>query len=184
MNAPLIAHFARHWWVLLVYGLIGLGFGIACFAAPSASAVALVWSFGLMALLEGALSVAALLSGPSAFGKGWLALYALASLAFGALALVRPLAIADALILLLGLWLVVGGVLRIFWSVALRKAIDHEWSLALSGLLALALGALLLLYPRVALVGLVWWIGLGALVFGLLQVFVALRVRRLSRLRV
>jgi len=94
MNAPLLAHFARHWWVLLVYGLIGLGFGVACFVAPGASVVALVWSFGLMALFEGALSAVALFAGPSALGKGWLALYALASLTFGAAMLLRPLAIA------------------------------------------------------------------------------------------
>ena len=183
MNAPLLAHFARHWWVLLVYGLIGVGFGIACFVAPGASLVALVWSFGLMALFEGALSALALFAGPSALGKGWLALYALASLAFGALALLRPLAIADALLLLLAIWLVIGGALRIVWAIALRKAIDNEWFLALSGLLVLGLGALLLLYPRAALITLVWWIGLGALTYGLLQVFVALRVRRLGRMR-
>nr|BAV56279.1 hypothetical protein [Lysobacter sp. RH2180-5] len=184
MNASPLAHFARHWWVLLLYGLIGVGFGIACFVAPGASVVALIWSFGLMALFEGALSAVALFAGPSPPGKGWLALYALASLAFGALALLRPLAVADALLLLLAAWLVIGGALRIVWAIALRKAIDNEWFLALSGLLILGLGALMLLYPRAGLVTVVWWIGLGALLFGLLQIFVAVRVRRLSRLRV
>ena len=107
--------------------------------------------------------------------------YALVSIAFGVLALLNPLATASVLLLFVAAWLVVGGIYRIVFAIRVRKHIRGEWLLVLSGLLAVVLGVLFALNPLSGLMVTSLWIGAMALVYGVLQVVVAFRLRRLGR---
>src|SRR6478609_5210652 len=50
---PLIG---RSWWVLLVYGILGVIFGLFALARPLVAATAIVWAIGVLALAEGVVS--------------------------------------------------------------------------------------------------------------------------------
>jgi uncharacterized membrane protein HdeD (DUF308 family) len=78
-------------------------------------------------------SVIALFDNNAPISKGWLAVYALASIAFGIVAVIFPGAVAGLLLLFLASWLVVGGIYRIKFAVRVRKQIDGEWWIGLSG---------------------------------------------------
>ncbi|KAF0808696.1 putative transmembrane protein [Alcanivorax sp. S71-1-4] len=170
----------RSWWILLLYGVIAVIFGVMALINPLTAGVALAWAFGIMALAEGVISVAALFDRDSSLSRGWLLLYAVASLLFGVLTLINPAATAEVLILFLAAWLVIGGVFRIVFAVRVRKAIRGEWLIALSGLLAILLGALFIASPVAGLVVTTLWIGAIALIYGALQIVAAFRVRRLE----
>ena len=85
---------ARAWGVLVFYGIIAVLFGIFAIFTPLAAAMSLVWALGLMALVEGIVSVVALFQRNAAVSRGWLLLYAIASVVFGILAISNPLEVA------------------------------------------------------------------------------------------
>jgi uncharacterized membrane protein HdeD (DUF308 family) len=177
--SPVVSLLARSWWVLLLYGLVALVFGAVAILQPLATATALAWAIGVMAVVEGVISLVALFGGNSGVSRGWLAVYALASLVFGVLAVINPLATASVLVLLLAVWLIVAGIHRIVFAVRVRRHIQGEWLLILSGVLAIVLGALLVANPLAGVAVTTLWIGIGSLIYGVLQVVVAFRLRRL-----
>ena len=59
----------------------------------------------------------------------------------------------------------------------LRKEIEGEWLLALSGILSIGLGFLLAFFPDAGAIGLVWYLGAYAVVFGILMVALGWRLR-------
>lgn len=179
MNSSFLSHVARSWWVLALYGAVAILFGIYLLAWPGASIVALTWAYGVVALAEGVLSLAALFDKSVQISRAWLVLYALASILFGVLAIAQPLQMAGVMLLLLAAWLIVGGVFRIVFAIRVRKAISNEWLLILSGVLAILLGVLFAMYPAAGLLTVVLWIGAGALIYGVLQLIAAFRLRSL-----
>ena len=171
----------RCWWMLLLYGALAVVFGIVAIVVPLQAAAALTWALGVLAVAEGAVSGLALLDRQMAVSKALLAFYAVVSIAFGALAIINPLATASVLLLLLAAWLIVAGLHRIVLAIRVRREIQGEWLIVLSGVLGLALGVLFVLDPRGGIVVTTLWFGVGALFYGVLQIVVALRLRRWQR---
>lgn len=175
----LLTALGRAWWVLLLYGVFAILFGLLAILSPVGTAAALTWSLGLLAIIEGVISAFAWFDRDSVLPRGWLVLYAVLSLIFGVLALMNPLTMASALILLLAVWLVVGGIYRIVFAIQVRKEIEGEWLLIVSGVLAIVLGLMFVASPVAGLVVTTVWIGIAALVYGCIQIFAAFRLRRL-----
>jgi len=170
----------RSWWVLLLYGVLGVLFGLIAVTRPVAAATALAWALGVMALAEGVVSLFALFDRKVTISKAWLALYALVSIVFGLLTVFNPVATAGMLLLLLAAWLIVAGVYRIVFAIRVRKEIRGEWLIALSGVLAIVLGVLFVRFPVKGLAVTTIWFGAGALVYGVVQIMAAFKVRRLK----
>jgi len=168
----------RSWWVLLLYGILGVLFGLIALTRPVAAATALAWAIGVMALAEGVVSLFALFDREVKISRGWLALYALVSLGFGLLTVFNPVATAGMLLLFLAAWLIVAGVYRIIFAIRVRKEITGEWLIALSGVLAIVLGLLFVRFPVKGLLVTTLWIGAGALVYGFVQILAAFKVRK------
>ena len=170
----------RAWWLFPLYGVIGVIFAITAIVQPAAAGIAMAWAAGVMAIAEAVVSLLALFNSNTAVSKGWLAFYALASLAFGVLAIMNPVATATVLVILLAAWLIVGGIYRIVFAIRVRKAIEGEWMIALSGLLAVVLGVMFMLNPLVGIVVTSFWIGVLAVVYGVMQIIAGLGLRKLG----
>ncbi|WMJ70887.1 DUF308 domain-containing protein [Stenotrophomonas sp. 24(2023)] len=177
--SPLLSAVGRSWWILLLYGLVAVGFGIVAIGWPLSAATALAWILGVMAIVEGVISLLALITGGSGASRSWLLVYVIASLGFGALAVINPLATAGVLVLFLAAWLLVAGIYRIVFALRVRRHIRGEWLLVLSGVLAVVLGLLLAANPYAGVAVTTLWIGILTLMYGVLQVVVALRLRAL-----
>jgi uncharacterized membrane protein HdeD (DUF308 family) len=169
----------RSWWVLLLYGILGVFFGLFALARPLSAAAALVWAIGVLALAEGIVSLFAVFRDNLAVSKGWAIFYALMSIAFGVIAITNPVAAAGGLLLFLAAWLIVAGVYRIIFAIRVRQEIKGEWLIALSGVLSILLGVLFLASPLTGVVITAWWIGAGALIYGILQIVAAFKLRTL-----
>lgn len=176
---PLPGLLSHSWWVLLIYGVLAVLFGILALSRPVSTAAVLAWTLGLFAIAEGIISVLALFDREQGVSRGWLIFYAVVSLAFGVLALSRPLAVASVLLFFIAAWLIVGGIYRIVFAVRVRKEIKGEWLIILSGVLAIALGVMFALNPLVGLAVTTFWIGLLALIYGVSQIVAAFRLRKL-----
>jgi uncharacterized membrane protein HdeD (DUF308 family) len=176
-TTSLLSLVGRSWWVVLLYGLIAIGFGLIAIARPLSAAAGLAWAIGVMALVEGLVSLFAAFSGNSGAPRGWALVYALASIGFGALAVINPLVTAK--VLLLAIWLILAGVYRIVFAIRVRRQIEGEWLLIVSGVLAIVLGVMMFGNPLGGVAVTTLWIGIGSLIYGVLQVVVAFRLRKL-----
>lgn len=172
----------RSWWVFLIYGLLAIVFGVGLLLWPTYSVMALVMAFGVLSLADGLVSLLSAIRHDLALPRWLLAAYALVSIGFGVIALMWPVYLATAMLWVIALWLILAGVARIVFAIQVRKLIRGEWLLALSGALALALGVLFLARPDIGLVAISVWVGIGALLYGALQILVGVRMRSRTRL--
>ena len=70
------------------------------------------------------------------------------------------------------------GVFQIVGAIRLRKEIDNEWTLILSGVVSVLFGLILLFAPVSGAIGVAWVIGTYAIIFGVLLVMAALRLKK------
>ena len=173
---------SRNWWVVLLRGLAGIGFGIITFMAPAISLAAVVLLWGAYAFADGVLALVSAIRRRGESDRWWLFLVeGLVGIAAGVLTLIWPGITAIALLYLIAAWALVTGVLEIAAAIRLRKVIAHEWLLALGGIASLGFGILLVLFPGAGALAVVLWIGAYALVFGTLLAALAFRLRSLGR---
>jgi uncharacterized membrane protein HdeD (DUF308 family) len=77
-------------------------------------------------------------------------------------------------LVLIASWAIVTGVLEIWGAIQLRKEIEVEWMMALSGLLSAVLGVTLIARPGAGALAAVWLIGSFAVLVGCIYVSLAL----------
>jgi uncharacterized membrane protein HdeD (DUF308 family) len=75
----------------------------------------------------------------------------------------------------------VTGIFEIIGAIRLRKEIDDEWMLILSGILSVLFGLGVMILPGAGALALIWVIAIYAIIFGLLMIALALRLRKHSR---
>ncbi len=169
---------AQNWWAVVLRGVCAVLFGLVALAWPGITLAVLILFYGAYALVEGVLAVAWALVGRRGGSFPWGVLLAgLAGVAVGVWTFMYPGLTALALVYVIGAWAAVRGIFEIIAAFHLRKELDNEWLLALSGLLSLALGVMLLAAPGAGALALLWWIGAFALVFGILTIVLGFRLK-------
>ena len=168
---------AKNWWLVLLRGIVAVLFGLLAFAMPGLTLVALVILYGAYALADGIFALAAAVGGREILPRWWLAIVGLFGVAAGLATFFWPGVTALVLILLIGTWTVAHGVMEIIGAIQLRKEIDNEWLLILSGLLSVLFGIFVLAQPGAGAVALVWLIATYAVAFGILMIALSLRLK-------
>lgn len=168
----------RNWWLLALRGLLAILFGILAFVLPGITLLTLVYLFGWYALLNGILSFFLAAKAPKGHGRiTSLILGGLLSILAGLLTFFMPGITALGLLILIAAWAIVNGVMEIAAAIKLRKVITNEWLLILAGIASIVFGVLLFLLPGPGALVLIWWIGSFALVFGILLMILAFKMR-------
>ena len=174
-----LALLAKNWWLVALRGVAAILFGVLAAIVPGLTLALLVMLFGAYALIEGGFNVIAALRGATGDRPWWaLLLEGLVSVVAGVIAFVMPGLTALALVYLIAGWAILTGVLEIAAAVGLRKHITGEWWLALSGVLSIAFGVLVAFFPGAGALAMVLWVGAYSIVFGVLLLAVAFKLRR------
>jgi uncharacterized membrane protein HdeD (DUF308 family) len=183
--SPIEQHLAsvlsRHWWLLLLRGLVAIAFGVLTWVQPGISLAALVILFGAYSMADGILAAWTAVAGGKNNDYRWvLLLEGLLGIGVGVLTFVAPGITALALLFYIAIWAIATGVLEIAAAIRLRKEIKDEWLLILAGIASVVFGALLAAQPGVGALALLWLIGSYAIVFGVLLVILAFKTRRFA----
>jgi uncharacterized membrane protein HdeD (DUF308 family) len=174
--------FTSSWWALVLRGIAGILFGVLAFIWPNITLTVLVFLFGAYALVDGAFSIAAGIKSHGEYKRWWLLLIeGVLSVGAGFFAFFVPAMTALILLILIASWAIVTGVFEIAAAIQLRKVITGEWMLALSGLLSVLFGGLLLYNPVGGALAVVWLIGAYSVVFGILLLAFGIKLRGLER---
>jgi len=177
-DRPMLHALARCWWVLLLRGIAAIVFGVLAFVWPGLTLVTLVLLYGAFALVDGVLSlIAAFTGGAKPVPTWWLVVVGFLGIAVGLVTFLWPGITAILLVLFIGAWALVHGIFEIIGAIQLRKEIDNEWMLILGGVLSVLFGAVVLIAPGAGALGLVWAIAAYSIVFGIVFVALALRLR-------
>lgn len=171
----------RSWWLLLLRGIAAVAFGVLTFIWPQISLVSLILVYGIYALVDGVLALIAAIRGGGFAPRWWLALGGLVSILAAGVAFAWPGLTALVLVYLIGFWSILRGVLEIVGAIRLRNEIANEWSLGAAGALSVIFGLILVFMPGAGALGLLWLIAAWAVLFGLLLIWVAFKVRTLAK---
>jgi uncharacterized membrane protein HdeD (DUF308 family) len=166
---------AANWWALALRGLVAILFGLLTFFVPGITLVTLVLLFGAYALVDGIFNVIAFFRVGS---HHWaLLIEGVIGTIAGVLTFALPSITALVLLYLIAFWAILTGIFEIVAGVLLRKVMTKEWLLLLMGALSLLFGFLILFAPGAGALAIVLWIGAYALVFGVVLLALAFRLR-------
>lgn len=172
---------ARNWWILAVRGIAAIAFGILAIVMPGITVVVLVSLFAAYAIIDGA---SALVMGFRAPNRNWwLVLLGVAGLAAGVITFLYPAMTALLLLSFVGAWAIVTGALQIGAAIRLRREIENEWWLALSGAISVLFGAYVLVFPSEGALAVLFVIGTFAIVNGIFLLLLAWKVRGLGTMQ-
>lgn len=177
-TATMVDTFRLNWWLLALRGLVAVLFGVLAFVWPGATLITLVWLFGAFALVNGLLSLILAAKAPKGYPRiGSLILGGLLGILAGLLTFVMPGITALGLLMLIAAWAIVTGIMEVVAAIRLRKIVANEWLLILAGIASVAFGVILFLRPAAGALALIWWISAWALIFGILLIVLAFRMR-------
>ena len=178
-SRPLLRHLAEYWWLVLLRGIAAVVFGLLAFFMPAIAGLSLVFLWGAYTLADGILSLWAGIAGKEAStgSRWWLALTGLLGIAAGLIAFLAPGLTATVLLIFIAVWSIAIGVMAIIGAIKLRKEIEGEWLLILSGAFAIIFGILMFTRPASAALAVVWMIATFAIVFGIDMILLAFKLK-------
>jgi uncharacterized membrane protein HdeD (DUF308 family) len=140
--------------------------------------VTLTLLFGAFALVDGIANTVSAIGGRRE-NENWgvLLLTGLTGIAIGALTFYDPSITALGLLFYIAIWVTGTGLLQVVAGIRLRKEIEGEFWLILSGLISIALGVFLVARPGAGALSVLWLIATYAVLFGIILIVLAFRVR-------
>ena len=101
------------------------------------------------------------------------------SILFGILVLVWPGMSLGILVVFVGIWAIIIGILQIMASVRHRTVPNSGWVWGvICGALAILFGILVLIRPGAGLVSIIWIIGIWAIVWGITLIVLGVQLRK------
>ena len=185
-NAP-HQSLSRNWWTFVLRGVIALVIAVLAFVSPGGALIALTLTFGAFSFADGVLELIAAVRRMRAGERwGWLLLSGVLAILTGIVVLVVPLLatllVATFLWSAIAFWSIMTGAFQVVSAIRLRREIEGEVWLGLSGLVSVLLGLavlwLLLTRPAESFLALGWLLGSFAALYGGFLIMLGLRLRR------
>jgi uncharacterized membrane protein HdeD (DUF308 family) len=154
--------------LLALRGVAAIGFGVLAVVWPRVTVLALALLFGAYALVDGAAMLIGLFRGRDTAQRVAHFLAGVAGVTIGVLTLRWPHITALVLVVMIGVWAVVTGLLGV-WAGARQR---RQWLLAVVGVLSVIAGLLVLMRPDIGAIAIAQVIGVYAIVVGALMLVV------------
>jgi uncharacterized membrane protein HdeD (DUF308 family) len=176
ISAPFVRTLAERWWVWLLRGVLAILFAVLAFTRPGITLAALVLIFGAYVLVDGAFELFV-----GILSRTWgLILSGVLGILAGIITFAYPHITALVLLYIIAFWAIFTGIVEILAAIRLRKEIENEWMIGIGGALSVIIGIWIIARPGAGALSVVWLIGIYALLYGLLMVGLALRLRRMG----
>jgi uncharacterized membrane protein HdeD (DUF308 family) len=173
MTVSEVPALGRNWWLFLVVGLVSVAAGVLAIVYPDITLLALGIFAGVGLLFSGAMDIADAISGEQE-GRVLSAIVGVLSVVAGLICLRRPGESLLAIVVVLGIYLVVEGIVRFIRSFSTLE--DRPAQMGL-GIIDVILGILILSLPGLSLVTLAVLFAISLLMRGAFMVWVAFKLR-------
>ncbi|HLM95566.1 MAG TPA: HdeD family acid-resistance protein [Acidimicrobiales bacterium] len=166
---------------LIVRGLLAVAVGIVALAWPGITVLALVILFAIYAFIAAGMEAVKAFSSERAGSVVGHLLLGLVDVGAGVIALAWPGPTALVLVLLVGAWAMVGGLVEIYAGFQVGESAGTRALFVVSGLISIAFGIVLFAHPVIGAVTLALLFGLFNLVYGFWALIEGIDVRRAHR---
>ena len=179
--ADVVARVGRSWGWVLAFGIITLAIGVAALVWPGRTLIVVAVLFGIQLIVMGIFRFVGALASDDLTGgtRVLLAVLGVLSLIIGLYAVRHVLITLLALALLLGIFWIVSGTVELFTALSHRQMQSRGWT-AFMGILSIVSGIVVLAYPGISLLVLAVVLSIWLLVFGIMQITLAFRIRSLA----
>lgn len=173
--------FIKNWWMLVLRGVLAIILAILAFIYPVAVAATLLFWIGIFVIADGIITLISALVNWSKVEDKWLLLFeAVISIVLGIIILRSPEATALFLVIYLAVWSIFAGITKIATAIQLRKEIEGEGWLILSGIISILFGIILIANPGLGLATIILMLAVFMLVTGILFILLGFKVKKLK----
>jgi AhpD family alkylhydroperoxidase len=163
----------------IVRGVLGIIFGLIALFAPIATAVVLAIVIGVWAIVDGVFDIVEAIRHRGSSSMALRIVLGAVSILFGILVLAWPGMSLGILVIFVGVWAIIIGILQIMASVRHRAVPNSGWVWGIiGGALAILFGILVLIRPGAGLVSIIWIIGIWAIVWGITLIVLGVQLRK------
>ena len=181
METEFVEYLEKNWGWIALRGVAGVLFGVATIAMPGITLAVLVMLWGAYAAVDGVLATVAAFRVRDRGRPLWsLLMSGLLGIVAGVLTFRWPGVTALALLMTMAAWAFVIGVFQIVTAIRLRKVIEGEWALGISGVLSVIFGALMVISPGAGALAVLGIIAAYAVTFGGLLIVLGFRLKHLT----
>ena len=172
-----LGRIGRHWGWLLFFGILMVVAGIFAVAWPGPTVVVLAVLFGIQILVSGIFSfINAFATDESGGMRVWNVIIGILGIVIGLYAIRHIIVSVVALALLIGIYWVAYGISQIYSAIAHTEAPHRGW-MGFIGALSVVAGVVVFMWPGISLVTLAFVLGFWLIVYGIMEIAVAFRVR-------
>lgn len=171
-----VPRIAANWWLFLLIGLVSTIAGVLAIAYPDITLLAIGIFAGVSLLFLGSMDIVDAIAGTPE-SRALSTIVGVLSLLAGLICLRRPGESLLAIVIVLGIYLVVAGVIRFVRSFSERE--DRALLMALA-ILDVILGILILSLPGLSLVTLAVLFAISLLAHGIFSIILAFRLRSVA----
>ena len=172
----------RHWWLMLIAGILCVVAGILVFVFPMDSYLALSIIFGVLMLVVGAAQlIIASTSGNYLSMRGYVIVGGVLDLILGIILCAYPVATVVVLPVMLGIWMMYHSFMIIAFGGDMENfRLEGSKTTIFGGILLLVLSVLVLINPfGTGVATVIVLAGVGLVVFGCLFCMIAMKLRRI-----
>ena len=184
MRATLLNALRRNWWTLVLRGAFAIAFGFFAWFWPGVTLLLLILTWAGFACVNGLVTLASAFARDGDEPRWILLLEGGLSLVAGTVALFYPRFTGLLFLYLLAAWALLSGSVEILAAWRLRHEIRGEFWLGFAGVMSLAFGILLVLYPGAGALTVMWLIASYSVLSGIVLVGWGLHLRRLHQVHV
>ncbi len=149
-------------WMLPIIGVLSVAAGVIVLTKPANSLATLAVVAGIFVLVDGAFELAASLS-RSTENRGFVAMLGVLSVIVGVLLIRHPISGVAAVALLLGIWLIAIGLVRL---IAAFDSLEHRGWRAVAGVVEMIAGIVIVAAPHIGFATLALLVGLAFIANG------------------
>ena len=168
-----VPQIARNWWMFALLGVICVATGIAAIVWPDITLLALGIIFGIYLLIAAIIEIIDAIFGPPG-GRAISAILGIVALIAGVICIRRPGESLLAIVVVLGIYLIVEGVIRFIRAF---QELEDRAAMMLLGIVDAILGILILSLPKLSLVTLAILFALSLIIRGAFMVYMSFKLR-------
>ncbi|MGL1889858.1 MAG: DUF308 domain-containing protein [Reichenbachiella sp.] len=172
----------RSWIMPLLKGVVLLVLGMLILLNPIGTIKAIAFYIGLILLVAGmVLAVNAILTRKTSERWQWGLVEGVMDALFGIVLMSNPEFIASVVTMVLGIWIMMFGMIKVFEAFRLKKmGLESWWIKLLVAIFNVFVGYMIASNLSIGAFAMTVWLGIGLIVFGTVNIFVALNLRKLE----
>jgi uncharacterized membrane protein HdeD (DUF308 family) len=162
----------------LIRGIAAVIFGILAWLWPGLTWITIAIFFGAYAFVDGIFAIVATVRAAETQQRWWpFLIEGIVGILIAAITFYDVRITIAALYLTIAAWAFLTGIFELIAAIQLRRHIANEIWLIIGGLASIAFGVLMILYPIISAIVIIYIIAAYAIVFGLLMIGFSLRLK-------